>query len=196
MKKNIFTKKIILPAFLIIIFFLAVLVIVKQNKKKTEPILSPEETEENQEKKKEESTEKLILKAKKTNTGIAITAKPTFSPIKLRAFAINAHIEINKPLGKITNKNIAIGKDLSGSSWIFPIKELKVNDQNIEIKLSGFVTGNPTSLEKDIQILLIDLPNEEIKDININLFNADNEVTIFLNNTAEKISYQIITEGD
>lgn len=179
---------------IIVIGLSAFIVSLKQKSTENNPKEIKLPTQENQQNKE---TGKILLRARKTNSEIVLTLEPVNQPVYLRAFAMKAYIETNETLPKL-NTTSFVAKDMSSqTAWIFPIKKLEINQKSntIEINLSGFITGKAFYLEKGIPIVLIKLTESTGEKTSLKSFSTNNEVTRFLDDSAETIIYQTSLEN-
>ena len=175
--------EIIIPAILVIGF--ASLVIAQTFKNQKVAINQNKESVQNEEK------ENLILKVVKENSQIIIQIEPT-SPINLRAFAIRLTIKTNKEMPKITSDDISIQNIPNQAAWSIPIKKIETDKEKITVSLSGFIIGNPLDIKTTTPLAIINLPQDTQENFTIESILIDNEVTRFLDNSAETISYQSV----
>jgi len=133
----------------------------------------------------------LILDINQEGPLIKLNIQPQTTPVELRAFAAKISLEMSGP-AKINESSLSTTSSLDEDAWFFPLKKIEKepNSNTIVISLAGFVTGQPSKLEKKVNLATLDLENQNLS---LKSFEIDNEVTRFLDNNATLLPYQTIT---
>ncbi len=136
----------------------------------------------------------LVLKINQEGSLIKLDIQPQTAPTELRAFAIKVSLKMSGP-AKISESNLKTTGSLGGAAWLLPLKKIeKEPDSNITVvSLAGFVTGQSSKLEGEVNLATLDLENQNLS---LKSFEIDGEVTRFLDNNAAPLPYQTVTVSE